>query len=151
MYERAWQSRLFNIWLAARVEEHGLATVLSGDWLQQQCSKPVHSRPVVTVEDAAVAAKRVESWESVVMGPLWGGDYAESSGDALALEQGVLAKAGPAPGKRCRGGLRALRFQPKSATIEKRGDDLALNCQLPVDVFLAVLAEEFIHSEGHLQ
>ena len=131
--------------------DHGLATVLEGDWLQQRCSEAVHSRPVVRVEDPEQAAKRVESWESVVMGPLWGGSYEASSGAALAHEQQVLEAAGPTPSKRCRGGLRAIRFQPKSSTIEKRGDDLVLNCQLPVDSFVAVMAEEFIHCEGHLQ
>ena len=151
MYERAWQSRLFNIWVASRMEHHGLATVLEGDWLQQRCSEAVHSRPVVRVEDPEQAAKRVESWESVVMGPLWGGSYEASSGAALAHEQQVLKAAGPTPSKRCRGGLRAIRFQPKSSTIEKRGDDLVLNCQLPVDSFVAVMAEEFIRCEGHLQ
>ena len=95
MYERAWQSRLFNIWLASRMEQYGLPAVLEGDWLQQRCNEPVHQRPVVVVDDAEAAAKRVESWESVVLGPLWGGEYQFR----MALPLLTKKKFWPAPGQ----------------------------------------------------
>ena len=150
MYERAWQSRLFNIWLASRMESHGLGSVLEGDLLMTRCSEPVHQRPTETVEDAEAAHKRVASWESVVLGPLWGADCPQAFGPAHEHELAVLAESGPTPGKKCRGGRRPNRFQPKSASIEKRGSDLVLNCQVPVDAFVSVLAQEFVQSEGNL-
>lgn len=149
-YERAWQARLFNGWVAQRLSGPGLDAVLPGDWLQTALNQGPAQRQLLQVEDAVAAQRRVESWESVVMGPLWGADCPPAGAQAQAFAEAAAAEQGPLPSQRCRGGLRALRFQPAGAQVEKSGKDLLVQCSIPCDAFAAVLAEELLAIEGHL-
>ena len=57
MYERAWQSRLFNIWLASRMEQYGLPAVLE-DWLRSAVTSQCTSGPCGGGHVEAAAKRR---------------------------------------------------------------------------------------------
>lgn len=86
-YVSAWQAKLFNDVLTARLPR--LDTLLEGDlaWL--------HDRGAVfRVEDAAREAPRATALEISPSGPLFGAEMIEPGGEPLAIERAVLAAHG---------------------------------------------------------
>ena len=131
---RACQEWLFNRYLARRVEDGLLATCLPGDVMLTSLGTQE------TVSDPAHAQRRMDSWEAVPLGPLFGADLPPAAEADLTEEQlGCL-----------RGSRRAIRFQPTKALIDIDGADLILTCELPTDASIAVLLEEFVKPEQHL-
>lgn len=148
-YLRAWQARLFNIWLAQRMQDPGLHAVLAGDVVQTQCGAPASQRGVMVVDDPEAFIPRLESWEATVMGPLFGSGMPPASGPAADFEAEVVRQAGPGsediPGAR-----RWARVRPTASRVELVGKDVMVSATLPVDTFAAILAEELVHGDRHL-
>ena len=142
----AAQFGLFNRWLAKRVEDGLLARCLPGDALQS-----ARGENAIANADLEHWQKRMESWEVVPLGPLFGEGMPPAEGEALAREEAILAEAGldARAVKRLTGDRRACRIQPGKALVDIDGKDLFVSCELPVDAYLAVVMEEIAKPEGH--
>ena len=139
----AVQSSLFNRWLAARVEDGLLATCLSGERVRTGLGDEV------VVDDPVTWQKRLDSWEAVALGPLFGEGMSAVAGDAAARESAALAVSGvePAHLARLTGDRRAARVQPRKCILDLDGKDLLLTCELPASSYVALIAEEIIKPE----
>lgn len=137
---QAVQGWLFNRWLAGRTSLERLAGCVVGDLLRGNDGSEK------LVEDVAHGRRRLECWEATVLGPCFGAGMAPCAGEAAAEEAQVLVQAGLEPDQvlRLRGGRRALRVQPQRLVMDVEGDDLILDCELPVEAYIDCLLEELI-------
>lgn len=141
---RAAQDRLFNDWLGRRVTDDLLAACLAGERLRTRGGEEL------LAEDPEHGRRRLESWECVQLGPLFGTGMAPVAGAAAEREAAILAQAGldQAAVERLHGGRRAARVQPGRLQVECSGDDVRLTCDLPVDTYLDVLLAELVRAPG---
>jgi tRNA pseudouridine13 synthase len=95
----AFQSELFNRWLAERMADGLFAVALAGDVL-----KKLESGGLFTCEDAAVDTARVARFELSPAGPMFGHKLRPAAGEALAREERLLAAEGIALTEFARGG-----------------------------------------------
>lgn len=135
---RTWQEELFNRWLAARVEDGLLATCLAGEVLRGA------DGAAAVCADAAHGQRRLDSWEALPLGPLYGEGMPPAAGDAAVREAAVVDGLDPAALARLRGGRRAARAQPVSLRVDPAGDDLTLRLELPPDTALDSLLREIL-------
>jgi tRNA pseudouridine13 synthase len=141
---RSYQESLFNRWLARRVEDNALATCLDGE---------VVSNRLGEVSIAAFpehVQKRMDSWEVVPLGPMFGAGMVPAVGEAAVREQAILAEAelDSTSLARLRGGRRAARVQPAKVILDLDGEDLLIDCELPTDAFITVMLDEIIKPES---
>ena len=85
----AWQSLLFNRWLAERMADGLLARALPGDAM-----KKLDSGGVFTCEDPAADQPRVDRFEISPAGPMFGHALPPLAGEAGEREARVLAQDG---------------------------------------------------------
>jgi tRNA pseudouridine13 synthase len=95
----AWQARVFNRWLAERLQDGLFATALQGDVL-----KKLDTGGVFTCADPAADAPRVAAFEVSPAGPMFGHKLRPAEGEALAREARLLEAEGVAPADLARGG-----------------------------------------------
>ncbi|MBA3684720.1 MAG: tRNA pseudouridine(13) synthase TruD [Planctomycetes bacterium] len=143
----AFQSALFNRWLATRLDDGLLSSVLAGDRVLTSRGEEQ------TVDDVKRWQARLDSWEAVAMGPLFGAGMSPAAEVAAQREQTLLEAESldTAMVARLHGARRAIRFQPAKPLIDIAGENLAISVDLPPDSYLAVLLEEVIKPEGHLE
>ncbi len=136
---RAFQEQLFNRYLAERV-----AGGLHDRCLPGELVRPRRGEDEIMM-DAAAGQRRLDSWEAVPLGPLFGAGMLPAAGEAEAREQALLVREriGTAALARLRGGRRATRAQPTRTQLDPAGADLELRCELPVDTHIACLLAEF--------
>lgn len=141
-YLRALQEELFNDWLGRRVADGLLAACVPGDLVRGNTGE------VSMVSDPAATAKRLASWEAMVLGPLFGAGMAPAADQAAAREQEVLAEAGLDAGQvaRLRGDRRAVRAQPAKSVVDRDKADLVVTCELPTDTYVEALLAELLRS-----
>lgn len=143
-YISAWQARLFNRVLYARLErpELGIDVLLPGELAWKH-----DSGAVFRVEAPEQEARRLAAFELSPSGPLVGRNMTEPEGAALELERRVLAGdealAQDAPTK---GARRALRFRLMEAGVEQdcdeHGEYVELAFRLPSGCYATSLLEE---------
>ncbi|GHC29748.1 tRNA pseudouridine synthase D [Kushneria pakistanensis] len=140
---RSW---LFNQVLSTRIEQGNWASGLDGDVFNLDGSASQFAGQ--TLDDAL--RTRLAALDIHPTGPLWGRGKSEVSGEALALERGVveneptlaegIERAGAAPMRR------ALRLRLQAPAIEHEGEGLWLHFTLARGGFAtAVLRELFQH------
>lgn len=95
----AWQSAMFNRWLAERLGDGLFAEALAGDVM-----KKLETGGLFTCEDPATDGPRVRAFEISPTGPMFGHAMRPAAGDALAREARLLADEGLGPADLARGG-----------------------------------------------
>jgi len=137
---RAWQDQLFDRYLASRVEDGLLGQCLPGELVINR------SDEIAVVADAVHGQKRMDSWEIVALGPLYGEGMQSAANEAAAREMRILTAHAMQPHQvqRLRGGRRTVRVQPTSVLVDIQGEDLNLSCELPVDCHLSSLIDEVL-------
>ena len=148
----AYQSLLFNRWLAERMADGLLAAALRGDVM-----KKLDSGGLFTCEDPAVDGPRVASFEISPAGPMFGHRLRAAAGDALAREERLLAAEGIRLEDFARGGgeaegtRRAARL-PVAVEVEPLagGDGYRARFELPRGSYATVVMRELVKAEADL-
>ncbi|MBN1179340.1 MAG: tRNA pseudouridine(13) synthase TruD [Anaerolineae bacterium] len=143
---RAYQSALFNMWLAARIERGWFRQLLAGD-----VAKKTDTGGMFEVEDAAVEQPRFERGEIDFTGPIYGHRMTWAGGAPGALEREILEHAGVTePMLRqahLTGSRRRGRLLVDDLTIESHPQGVLLAFSLPKGSYATTLLREMMKSE----
>jgi tRNA pseudouridine13 synthase len=142
----AYQSALFNRWLAERIGDGLFAVALTGDVM-----KKLDSGGLFTCEDPAVDGPRVERFEVSPAGPMFGHKLLPAGGEAGAREARLLAGEGIELADFARGGgeaegtRRAARL-PIEVTLAPLEDGYLASFTLPSGSYATVVLSELMKS-----
>lgn len=144
LYPSVIQAEIFNRYLSAR-REVGLDHLLPGEVVRLD-----GSGKMFVVEDASLEQPRLVSGDVHLTGPIWGPKAKAASGEALALEQQVIADLGLGPedlqrlGASAPGSRRDLIMPVSDARFELLGpDSFALEFSLPAGSYATQVVREF--------
>jgi len=147
----AWQSALFNGWLAERIADGLLAAPLAGDVL-----KKLDSGGTFVCEDPAADAPRVARFEVSPAGPMFGHRLRPAaSGEPGARAERVLRADGTTLADLARGGdeaegtWRAARL-PVAVALEPFDGGYRASFELPRGSYATVVMRELMKSEAAL-
>ncbi len=146
----AFQSQLFNRWLAERIRDGLFAAALAGDVM-----KKLESGGLFTCEDPAADGPRVLRFEVSPAGPMFGHKLREAAGEALAREERLLAASGICLADFARGGgeaegtRRAARL-PLAIELEPLDGGYRACFELPKGTYATVAMRELMKAEGEL-
>ena len=138
----AWQSRVFNAWVAERLRDGLFATAIAGDVL-----KKLDSGGIFTCQDPAVDTARVAAFECSPAGPMFGHKMRPAEAEALLREERLLAAEGVAAADLARGGgetegtRRAARL-PVSVDLDSIDGGYRAAFELPRGSYATVLLAE---------
>jgi tRNA pseudouridine13 synthase len=145
----AWQSELFNRWLALRIQRGGFQELELGD-----LAKKVETGGLFLVEDMDVDRPRFLRREIDYTGPMFGTRMRRPTGRPDALEREVLEQElrGADEEVLARAGLdgtrRAGRIAPRAMSISSSGADLVVSFELPKGSYATTLLEELMKLEA---
>ncbi|MCA9521239.1 MAG: tRNA pseudouridine(13) synthase TruD, partial [Myxococcales bacterium] len=91
LFVNAFQSALFNVWLAERIARGDYARILPGDVAQKRTSGGIFD---VVPDERDEAQARFDSGEIGYTGPMYGAKMREATADAGARERELLARSG---------------------------------------------------------
>jgi tRNA pseudouridine13 synthase len=143
----AWQSSLFNAWLAARMADGLLGRALPGDVM-----KKLDSGGIFPCTDPEVDQPRVDRFEISPAGPMFGHALAPASGVPGEREAAVLAADGIAVADLARGGgeaegtRRAARI-PVAVAIEPIDGGYRASFDLPRGSYATVVMGELTRAD----
>jgi len=146
----AFQSELFNRWLAERISDGLFATALAGDVM-----KKLVTGGLFTCLDPAADGPRVARFEISPAGPMFGHELRPAEGEALVREERVLAASGVGPADLARGGgeaegtRRAARL-PVALELAPAGDGYRARFELPKGCYATVVMRELMKVEEAL-
>ncbi len=146
----AWQSLLFNRWLAERMRDGLLARAIPGDAM-----KKLDSGGVFACEDPAADQPRVERFEISPAGPMFGHALRPAGGEAGEREARILAADGVSVADLARGGgetegtRRAARI-PVSVELEEVPGGYRASFDLPRGSYATVVMGELTRSDADL-
>ena len=138
----AYQSELFNRWLALRMERGDFGLMLNGD-----VAKKTDTGGLFVVEDPEAEQKRFDDGEIVYTGPIYGSKMRAAEDRAGELEQAVLEEDGLDKQTLAKAKLKGtrrravLRLEGLTITPEERG--IRFGFALPKGSFATVLLREF--------
>jgi tRNA pseudouridine13 synthase len=148
---QAYQSYLFNSYLAARIREGSFAALLLGDVAVKHATGGLF-----VVEDLDQERPRLEAFEISPTGPIFGYHMFQSRGEARHLEEALLESEGlrfetfddPAL-KRAKiyGARRPLRIPLREVRLEATPEGLSVEFFLPKGSYATVLLREIMKSE----
>ncbi|MBI3178144.1 MAG: tRNA pseudouridine(13) synthase TruD, partial [Deltaproteobacteria bacterium] len=145
----AAQAELFNAWLALRMRDELLHTVLAGD-VMQVCA----SGGLFVARDPAVEQARLAQREIVPAGPMFGPKMRPATGLAAEREAAVLAEAGLTAGafanhgKLLPGTRRPALVWLNDLEMALAAGALTLRFTLPPGSYATVLLAEIMKSSG---
>ncbi len=145
----AWQSRVFNRWLAERMADGLFAVAIQGDVL-----KKLASGGTFTCVDPEVDTARIAAFEISPAGPMFGHALPLAAGLALEREERLLVAEGLSRADLARGGgetegtRRAGRI-PVSPEIEPlvEGAGYRVSLELPKGSYATVVLRELVKPE----
>jgi len=138
----AWQSELFNQWLAERLADGLLDRALQGDVM-----KKLQSGGVFVCQDPAADGPRVAAFEISPAGPLFGHRLREAEGPAREREERLLVASGVTAADLRRGGGEAEGTRrpgrlPVAVEIEPLSDGYWARFELPSGSYATVVVGE---------
>lgn len=144
----AYQSLLFNRWLAERMADGLFARALAGDVMRR-----LPAGGFFTCQDPALDQPRLERFEISPAGPMFGHKMAPAAGEAAAREARLLQAEGIAlpdfarrGGGEAEGARRAARL-PVAVELEPLPEGYAARFQLPPGAYATVLLGELVKGE----
>ncbi len=146
----AYQSLLFNLWLAERMADGLFAAALAGDVM-----KKLDTGGLFTCDDPAADGPRVARFEISPAGPMFGHKLRPAAGEALLREERILAADGMTLEGFARGGgeaegtRRAARL-PARVEIEPEGDGYRARFELPKGSYATVILRELVKGEAEV-
>jgi tRNA pseudouridine13 synthase len=152
LYHTAYQSYIFNVALAERMERTGraLGTLFEGDiaCLHQNGA-------VFRVVDPAAEAARASAFEISPTGPIFGKKMPQPGGVEAEIEAGILGREGLLatdfhqlmPRLHLEGGRRPFRVRPGDVHLELDGSDLCLQFFLPKGSYGTTLLREIMKND----
>jgi tRNA pseudouridine13 synthase len=146
----AYQSALFNRWLAERMADGLFVAALPGDVL-----KKLDTGGLFTCEDPAADTARVARFEISPAGPMFGHKLRAAAGEALAREERLLAAEGITLADFARGGgeaegtRRAARLRVE-VLLEGIADGYRASFELPKGSYATVVMRELMKAEAEL-
>jgi tRNA pseudouridine13 synthase len=141
----AAQSRMFNDWLAARLQDGLCDQVIAGDVMQFQTT-----RATFIAQDVLAEQARFEAGEIVPTGPLFGPKMAQPESTASEREAAILDRfelnidAFSQYRKLTSGTRRRMRIKPKDFQVEAIPDGLLFRFELESGVYATTLLREFL-------
>jgi len=144
----AYQSLLFNRWLAERMTDGLFAAALRGDVM-----KKLDSGGLFTCADPEADGPRVAAFEISPAGPMFGHKLLPAAGDALAREERILAQEGISLDAFARGGgeaegtRRAARLGVE-VEVEPDADGYLARFMLPKGSYATVVLRELVKAEA---
>jgi tRNA pseudouridine13 synthase len=143
----AYQSLLFNRWLAERLADGLFDRALAGDVM-----KKLESGGLFSCEDPAVDGPRLLRFEISPAGPIFGHKMRPAAGEALAREARLLSAEGldltgfARGGGEAEGTRRAARL-PVAVALEPLEDGYRATFELPPGSYATVVMGELMKSE----
>ena len=138
----AYQSELFNRWLARRIERDEFGVMLEGD-----VAKKTDTGGLFVVEDPGAEQNRFDAREIVYTGPIYGSKMRAAEGKAGELEQAVLDEEGLEKETLARAKLKGTRRRavlwPEGLSLEPAEQGIWFSFALPKGSFATVLLREF--------
>lgn len=139
----AFQSELFNEWLAERIQDGLFQEILAGE----VCGR-LPQGGVFVAADPEVERGRLQRFEISPMGPLFGHKLMPARGEAEARERALLARRGLALEEfrrvRAEGTRRRCRLPLPDLAIQELEGDPLLTFTLPSGSYATVLLEEIL-------
>jgi tRNA pseudouridine13 synthase len=146
----AFQSSLFNQWLAERMQRGWFERLLTGD-----IAKKVDTGGLFVVEDAALEAPRFERGEIGYTGPIYGSRMRWAEGEPGQLEQSILAVSGIEAHHLQRahldGSRRPARLLLNDVVIEPHAEGLVFTFTLPKGAYATTLLREFTKADAPIE
>jgi len=143
----AYQSQLFNQYLAVRIERNIYDRILAGDLV-----KKTDTGGMFTVKDAATDQERFDHREITFTGPLFGYKMRQPLGDAAALEAEILQSSPVTEqqwrSNRVQGNRRAGRLFLAPVDLEPHPQGFNLSFFLPKGAYATILLREIIKSDS---
>lgn len=146
----AWQSSLFDRWLAERLERGEFERVEAGD-----VAKKLDNGALFDVQDEAAENARVARREITYTGPMFGRSMRPATGRPGRLEAQLLADEGFTPADlapiRLEGTRRAARVFVADLAISPTPAGLKFSFSLPKGSYATVLLSEFTREDVAVQ
>ncbi|MCB2189676.1 MAG: tRNA pseudouridine(13) synthase TruD [Deltaproteobacteria bacterium] len=143
LYLSAYQSELFNRWLAARLGRGEFLRLLAGD-----VAKKTDTGGLFTVEDPVAEEPRLTRGEITYTGPLYGAKMMPARAEAGRFEDELLAAEGlePAQLKKAHlpGSRRPARIFAEGLAVEEEPRGLWFSFALPKGSYATVVLREFM-------
>ena len=142
----AYQSQLFNQYLALRIERNAFDRILAGD-----LAKKTDTGGMFTVEDVPTDQERFDQREITFTGPLFGCKMCQPLADAAALEAEILERS-PVTAQqwrsnRVQGNRRNGRLFLAPVDLKPHPQGFTLNFFLPKGAYATILLREIIKSD----
>jgi len=145
----AYQSYLFNLWLAARIRAGWFGQVLPGDIARKE-----DTGGIFEVEDAPAEQLRFQSREISYTGPIYGKKLRCATGEPGQLEARILDEAGVTTEMLRRARLDGTRRLAciflSDLCVEPQPEGLTFSFSLPKGGYATILLREFMKAEPQL-
>ncbi len=142
----AYQSQLFNQYLALRIERNAFDRILAGD-----LAKKTETGGMFTVEDVPIDQERFDQREITFSGPLFGYKMRQPLADAAALEAEIQQNSPVTDQQwrshRVQGNRRAGRLFLDTVDLKPNPQGFTLSFFLPKGAYATILLREILKSD----